>query len=184
MALYLDNASLPSPAWMITGAMARVCVDMGLHKNNPHLSPEERESRKRLFWASYILDQKIALVLGRPPVFRNSQIEVSLPEITEGDESVACPPVTEEGWDGNMRVLNTFRANIIVCQHFEEVTNVNIMNNGAQDDIQRLLAIDGRLARGWEMFPADMTDPRNLDPIEVPLLRREFLPSPLQTKGC
>lgn len=160
----------------MVGAMARICQDIGLHKRQRRISREEAESRKRLFWGAYILDQKIALVLGRPSVFRNAGIEVGLPDSLdiENDQSIACPPVVEEGWNGGQRGLETLRANAYVCRYFEAVSNVEITATGSQEDMQKLLSIDAQLKRGWEIFPADLTDPQSREPIDVPAIRRKY----------
>lgn len=83
MAFYLDKAFLPSPCWMITGAMARVCQDIGIYRRTPAglYSDIEIECRTRLFWAAYIQDRKISMKLGRPVIFRDQHINVGLPGI-------------------------------------------------------------------------------------------------------
>ena len=85
MSLYLDNASLPSPCWMITGAMARVCQDAVLDKEPPpHMFSEtELECRRRLFWAAYIQERKECLKKGRAVVIQDDDVEVSLPRPLE-----------------------------------------------------------------------------------------------------
>ena len=85
MSLYLDNASLPSPCWMMTGAMARVCQDAVLDKEPPpHMFSEtELECRRRLFWAAFIQERKECLKKGRATVMQDDDIEVPLPRLLE-----------------------------------------------------------------------------------------------------
>lgn len=176
MSMYLDSASLPSPTWMIVGAMGRVCQDIGLHKALPSgaRSRTDIECRNRLFWAAFILDQKLALALGRPAIFRSSSIEINLPGMLD-NTGTGCddedPAANLSGWSGDERALSTFRANVNICRYIQDVTELKLTGGGGQEDVTKLLTIDDRLRSAWAEFPPEYTDPRSREPLEVPALR-------------
>jgi hypothetical protein len=180
MSLYLDGASLPSPTWMLVGATGRVCQDIGLHKALPSgaRSRTDLECRNRLLWTAFVLDQNLALALGRPAVFRSEIIEVNLPGLLDNG-GTGCddedPTTTISGWSGDDRALATFRANVNICRYIQDVTELKLTGGGQQDDVNKLLSIDDRLRSAWAEFPPQYTDPRSREPLEVPALRRKLL---------
>ncbi|KAH7381367.1 fungal-specific transcription factor domain-containing protein [Phaeosphaeria sp. MPI-PUGE-AT-0046c] len=62
-----------SQAWLYSGLAFRMVSDLGLHHNNAklqalgHLTVEDLEIRRRLFWSCYFWDKAISLYLGRMP---------------------------------------------------------------------------------------------------------------------
>lgn len=88
MSLYLDKAALPSPCWMICGAMARVCQDIGLHRQPPsgRFSDIELECRSRLFWAACIQDKRVSMKMGRPWILRQDDCDVAPPAAAIADD--------------------------------------------------------------------------------------------------
>src|SRR5690606_17622022 len=59
-----------------------------LHKTTPvnvRLSPEAHETRRRLFWAIFVLDQFISVSQGRTMSFREVEPEADLPRIDNED---------------------------------------------------------------------------------------------------
>ncbi|KAL6251364.1 hypothetical protein RBB50_001573 [Rhinocladiella similis] len=62
-----------SQAWLYSGMAFRMVSDLGLHhssgrgSNLSHLTAEDLEIRKRLFWSCYFWDKAISLYLGRMP---------------------------------------------------------------------------------------------------------------------
>ena len=63
-----------SQAWLYSGMAFRMVTDLGLHHSTAkivllgHLSAEDLEIRRRLFWSCYFWDKAISLYLGRTPV--------------------------------------------------------------------------------------------------------------------
>jgi hypothetical protein len=63
-----------SQAWIYSGLAFRMASDLGLHQSTTrivmlgHLSAEDLEIRRRLFWSCYFWDKAISLYLGRMPV--------------------------------------------------------------------------------------------------------------------
>lgn len=63
-----------SQAWLYSGMAFRMVSDLGLHHSTVnvsslgHLSAEDLEIRRRLFWSCYFWDKAISLYFGRTPV--------------------------------------------------------------------------------------------------------------------
>ncbi|TGZ78819.1 hypothetical protein EX30DRAFT_397506 [Ascodesmis nigricans] len=188
MSIYLDNASLPAPAWMITGSMARVCQDINIDKPPPSdiIDPLEIESRKRLFWAAYIQERKVCLKKGRRVIFRDSEIEVGLPQImepmtpeSERSKGIGRPDsriaedvtgLTAESQDS----LQCLRAQIHISRLCRDLGDVRLEEGGGLRDLQTIQSIDERLKTAWEEFPCYLTDLKNLEPLEMGALRPLF----------
>jgi len=64
---------LISQAWLYSGMAFRMSMDLGLHLSTEsisslsHLTPTDREVRKRAAWSCYLWDKAISLYLGRTP---------------------------------------------------------------------------------------------------------------------
>ena len=101
MSLYLDKAALPSPCWMICGAMARVCQDIGLHRQPPsgRFSDIELECRSRLFWTAYIQDKQVSMKMGRPWILRQNDCDVAPPAVEIADDYGAGAAEEEDDED-------------------------------------------------------------------------------------
>lgn len=200
MAFYLDKAFLPSPCWMITGAMARVCQDIGIYRRTPEglYNDIEIECRTRLFWAAYIQDRKISMKLGRPVIFLDQHIDVRLPGLpgivgiqgnsTKGTGSsqggtgaasssgVASMEERESDYDdGDIKTaLQVFKATIYIAKTSESLLNINLKQNGGDEDIKRLQAVDEMLKKAWEVFPSELTDLSRSDALDLPVVRCEI----------
>ena len=65
--IYLCCGSFQNMADSACGLAVRAAYMLGLHLDPPETMPQrEREMRKRLWWALYVLDSKIGMKLGRP----------------------------------------------------------------------------------------------------------------------
>jgi hypothetical protein len=84
MLFYLDKATLPSPCWMVCGAMTRVYQDIGLHRRPPNVHTNiQFESRARLFWIAYIQDKLVSMKMGRPFVLHQEDCDIVYPDTFE-----------------------------------------------------------------------------------------------------
>ncbi|EWC48957.1 hypothetical protein DRE_00262 [Drechslerella stenobrocha 248] len=90
MAMYFDLAVLPSPSWMTVGSLVRVCQDLGLHRKptDRRFTSEEYEHRSRIFWTSFLLDRKLALQFGRPPMLNEEEIDMDEPGANDTNDLV------------------------------------------------------------------------------------------------
>ncbi|KAF8538634.1 hypothetical protein BDD12DRAFT_740638, partial [Trichophaea hybrida] len=191
MSLYLDNASLPSPCWMITGAMARVCQDVALDKNPPPnlLSEVELESRRRLFWAAYIHERKECLKKGRAVIMHDGDVEVPLPKVLEeetrtnmgesGDGDKQLPSNPSDCVPRNSQLTaeqshQVMTAQIHISMLCSTLMAVRITDNGGSQDLQRIQDLDHKLKCAWDGFPSHFTDLQKAEPLDIGAIRPLF----------
>lgn len=75
----------------------RVALDLGLHRHMPtaDASPDEIQTRLRLWWSIYTLDKLNAAQLGRPCVLRFVETDTPLPDMDHPDELELSSPLGE-----------------------------------------------------------------------------------------
>ncbi|KAI5852496.1 hypothetical protein DFP73DRAFT_602296 [Morchella snyderi] len=173
MAFYLDKAFLPSPCWMITGAMARVCQDIGIYRHTPSGLYDDItvECRTRLFWAAYIQDRKISMKLGRPIIFLDQHIDVGLPGLPVANMIDHQDDFNDQETETSLQV---FKATIYIAKASENLLNIELKQNGGEEDVKHLQNIDEMLKKAWEVFPSEMTDLRRSDVLDLPAVRPLF----------
>ncbi|KAJ5589832.1 hypothetical protein N7450_003804 [Penicillium hetheringtonii] len=76
--------------WHMVGIAARMCFEMGLHRNQTyhtpttsHSSPEllaESETRRRCFWSVLDMDRVVSITLGRPLAIHLEDVDTALPD--------------------------------------------------------------------------------------------------------
>jgi hypothetical protein len=70
----------------------RYCIDHGLHRQAPSLTPGLDERRKRIFWTAYMLERSVARTMGRPHSISDRDIDVGLPanidDELDGEEEI------------------------------------------------------------------------------------------------
>ncbi|PWN21568.1 hypothetical protein BCV69DRAFT_173938 [Microstroma glucosiphilum] len=73
----------------------RVALDLGLHRHMPttDASPDELQTRLRLWWSIYTLDKLNAAQLGRPCVLRFVETDTPLPDTDHPDELEVLSPL-------------------------------------------------------------------------------------------
>jgi len=184
MSIYLDNASLLSPCWMVTGSMARVCQDVVLDRvPQPDLYTEQQlESRRRLFWAAYIQERKACLQKSREMVLRDSDIEIPFPKALEDEDQIASRPVdpdTRESFCSSYKLeesLHVMIAQINVGNLCSTLINMTLLDNGGMRDQHQAQSIDTKLMRAWEQFPPHLTNLKDFAPLDIGALRRNCCP--------
>ncbi|KAE9978160.1 hypothetical protein BLS_000838 [Venturia inaequalis] len=67
-------------AWTFFGLAMKMCIELGLHRKRRSWKISfESELNKRLFWSAYAYDRELAIVMGRPPLISDHDIDVDLP---------------------------------------------------------------------------------------------------------
>lgn len=81
--------------WSFLGNVVGMAHNLGLHLEcRMYAIPaKERRLRRRLWWATYIEDKWLSLLLGRPPHIQHEECDVS--ELTESDFQAPGALVTE-----------------------------------------------------------------------------------------
>lgn len=73
-----------SAAWLYAGTAFRMIIDLGMHvdatmlSNIRHLSDEDIEIRRRVFWGAFVVDKIQSLYQGRPASLQDFDTKVSL----------------------------------------------------------------------------------------------------------
>ncbi len=62
------------------GLATRICIEIGLHRRvSPHFRPRLcAEMKRRIFWSSYCLDRQVSIILGRPFVRSDRDIDAEV----------------------------------------------------------------------------------------------------------
>lgn len=82
-AVYTCGGSFHNLMNSTVGMAVSTAYMLGLHLDPPPTMPEkERETRRRLWWAVYLMDSKSAMKLGRPFMLSSSYVMPSLPSDT------------------------------------------------------------------------------------------------------
>lgn len=188
MSLYLDKATLPSPCWMICGAMSRVCQDIGLHRRPPPgaYTDVQLEARSRLFWVAYVQDKRVSLKMGRPSILRSEDCDVPYPGTMEYTGISRVPTnLDEAGGQPNpiipmpqgvdldylsAHALETANAVILGAKSCELISAVKLAD-GADRDMAHLTSIDQKLQQYWEQFPEDLRDYEKQTPLDTSATR-------------
>ena len=83
--IYLLGSSRINQAWYTFGTAGQMVLALGVHQRRfsqsfgGSSSLVEVEMRKRVFWAAYTLDKYLSIILGRPRVFRDEDIDQHFP---------------------------------------------------------------------------------------------------------
>ena len=191
MSLYLDKATLPSPCWMICGAMARVCQDIGLHRQPPieRFTNVQLECRVRLFWVAYVQDKRISMKMGRPCILRQEDCNIVYPGVIDGTgvgTALLCPqsggvPVgglPKESPDVvhhraiAQRALDSLAATVGVCKVVEELLGHRFTSGESPDQqMQKMTQLSNKLNECWKQFPQELTDPAPTTALDLPSVR-------------
>ena len=80
--MYMDLAR-PPIAWKLISAAARMCLDMGLHRQPVEATGPGATKQRLLFWFIYASDKGLALNFGRTPNIHDYDITIERPRVPE-----------------------------------------------------------------------------------------------------
>lgn len=86
--LYLLGASRMNQAWFNFGPTVQLIMAIGLHRKrmrSSSLSLISHECSKRVLWCSFTLDQYLSLILGRPRLLREEDIDQEYPTLVNDE---------------------------------------------------------------------------------------------------
>jgi hypothetical protein len=92
--LYLLGTSRMNQAWFNFGPTVQLLMALGLHRRNAYTrtlnssSPGEvaLECSKRVLWCSFTLDEYLSLILGRPRLLREEDIDQDFPALVNDEQ--------------------------------------------------------------------------------------------------
>ncbi|KAL2797846.1 fungal-specific transcription factor domain-containing protein [Aspergillus keveii] len=83
MVLYLISSSRANKAWFTLGTAIQLMMALGLHRRSNRDNTGEnliqRECRRRTVWCSYTLDKYLSVILGRPRLWHDGDVDEELP---------------------------------------------------------------------------------------------------------
>ncbi|KAF8312877.1 hypothetical protein DL93DRAFT_2042574, partial [Clavulina sp. PMI_390] len=81
LASFLASINSLPQAWLLCGQAVRTAQDLGLHRSpqHLHLTPIDKETRRKVWWCVYGLDRMLAVALGRPLGIDDADCDVELP---------------------------------------------------------------------------------------------------------
>jgi hypothetical protein len=80
-ARYLQTTSRGEECWNVLGLAIRTAQGLCLHRDPPETdTPPVRETKRRVWYAAYMLDMHWSMIYHRPPATRSADFSVSIPE--------------------------------------------------------------------------------------------------------
>ncbi|GAA5998630.1 uncharacterized protein JCM10292_007114 [Rhodotorula paludigena] len=101
-----------SSAWMTNGMAIRMAQDLGLFRDVEkwflpiqRFTHEEKQTRKRIWWACVILDRYTSSYIGRPGTIHERDYDCGFPSEDEPDEHEQWRPIRVDGteWTSNAK---------------------------------------------------------------------------------
>ncbi|KAI9932472.1 hypothetical protein ASPWEDRAFT_22249 [Aspergillus wentii DTO 134E9] len=91
MVLYFLCSSRANRAWFTFGTMVQLMMCLGLHRKqsvSEWATPDHivLECQKRIFWCAYTLDKYLSLILGRPRLLQDEDVDQELPTAVNDDD--------------------------------------------------------------------------------------------------
>ncbi|KAK5166575.1 uncharacterized protein LTR77_008118 [Saxophila tyrrhenica] len=91
--LYLLNTSRLNGAWYMFGTTVQLVHALGLHRSRVKMVSQSdaivRECRRRCFWSAFTLDVYLSVMLGRPTMIHDDDIDQLHPESVNDDDITA-----------------------------------------------------------------------------------------------
>lgn len=92
---YLLTQSRVNHCWRTFGIVSQLALAVGLNRSTRvGLSNIEIECRRRTFWCAYTLDVHLSVVLGRPQLFHDDDIDTEYPADVEDERLVEAQSAT------------------------------------------------------------------------------------------
>jgi hypothetical protein len=121
------GTSRTNQAWYLFGTTAQLILSLGLHTKRHSRSSHtgsgliEAECRKRVFWSAYALDKYFNIILGRPGIFRDEDIDQQLPARLNDSELGMDKGKPRTGW--NQCIMD---APVYHIKYAHPTTNLNV----------------------------------------------------------
>ncbi|KAJ6043266.1 uncharacterized protein N7446_001462 [Penicillium canescens] len=176
MVLYLLSSSRAHKAWFTFGTTVQLMMALGYHSKRPRLGTDEedliqKECQRRVLWCSYTLDKYLSVILGRPRLWQDEDLDEDLPDrINDQDLSRHEKRMSKRDCLMDAPVFHTMLARILT-QAAKEPYVVTGVSTKAQIDIIRLFC--GRVAEWQAELPAFLSGIIQPDSL-VPGLRRQL----------
>ncbi|EPS36268.1 hypothetical protein H072_10331 [Dactylellina haptotyla CBS 200.50] len=173
LSMYLDIAALPSPTWMTVGCLARVCQDLGLHRkpSDGKFTPAEYEHRSRIFWCTFMMDRKLALQFGRPPILNEEEIDMDEPGKNDTSDLINATFENAPAGTNTFSSVSLLQKLIANARFIDPILRLNVEPGNEIQIEYRINEIEEKLDMIEKGFPEGILDWENSGPIEPVLLK-------------
>ncbi|KAK5052048.1 hypothetical protein LTR84_002852 [Exophiala bonariae] len=155
MGQYLQGTQKSIEAWVVHGLAVKAAIQLGIHSSeaSKHLTPLEREVRKRTWFGCVIHDRALALTFGRPCTIPDDYVKLELPK-EDGFYPVPSASNSSEARNSiNIHFLNaTIQVYNILWAIIEQLYGQNIGCGGSlntNEIVTRLFSLEQKLS-SWE----------------------------------
>ncbi|KAF9083462.1 hypothetical protein BGX27_004118, partial [Mortierella sp. AM989] len=135
-----------------------MALDLGLHRKCDRWIPDKQiqEARKRVFWCVYGADCSISNITGRRPMIDDSEVDVALPLISEGDSEVATSQTLflvqmSKLW----RIFRNIKRYVFNAVEVQDMVPGSLPKGYEQQLIQWQLQLPAALRFSFDMKPGD-----------------------------
>lgn len=108
--LYLLQTSRMNKAWYTLGSVFHITLSLGMHRRRDHkrdfpfMSRRQNyitsECSKRTFWAAYVIDRYLSIVLGRPRLYQDEDVDQEFPDqVNDEDVTLQGPSMANDPVD-------------------------------------------------------------------------------------
>lgn len=108
--LYLLQTARMNQAWYVFGSVVPIVSALGLHRKasrerngasrSPNVDYIASQGRKRTFWVVYTIDKYLSVVLGRPRLYHDDDIDQEYPDkVNDEDMTPQGPSLLEPSMD-------------------------------------------------------------------------------------
>lgn len=196
MVLYLLSSSRPNKAWFTFGVTTQLIVTLGMHRKRPSTGadPIEEQCRRRLFWCSYVVDKYLSIMLGRPRLLRDDDMDQEMPDCIDDERLTSGKPRSlDTDCEMSGALAHMRLAEILSCA-VQEQYSIRPRSDAErlQSSIRRIKEID----IWYSQLPAFMSSSVSLKTLSQ-LYRRQhtvlqlahrhalmFITRPLLLRGC
>ncbi len=198
------GSSRTNQAWYLFGTTAQLILSLGLHsRRHSWTTPSENtvieaECRKRVFWSAYTLDKYFNIILGRPGIFRDQDVDQQLPARVNDSELGTEAGKKRSAWNQCIMDAPVYHIKYVHITHYFQdylrrsvkvalltIRRLSRIIHGLCNDLYSIHTIsnEDRLAyaekwtaelRAWKNDLPAFLEPTKVDPsILVPIFQRQ-----------
>ncbi|GLA54087.1 hypothetical protein AnigIFM63604_011616 [Aspergillus niger] len=177
MVLYLLSSSRAQKAWFVFGTTVQLMMALGLHNRRARRLHEEEEDlvqqecQRRLVWCSYTLDKYLSVILGRPRLWHDEDLDEDLPtRVNDEDLTMRERRLTRRDCVMDAPVFHAVLAQILTQAAKKPYVLAGLSD---QMEIETIRGLCGEVAK-WQAelppFLSGVIQPSSL----VPVFRRQL----------
>lgn len=176
MVLYLLCTSRARKAWFTFGATVQLMMALGMHSKRPRRPVEtedlvQKECRRRVVWCSYTLDKYLSVILGRPRLWQDEDMDEDLPtRVNDQDLTSHESRASKRDCLMDAPVFHTLLSQILTQAAKEPYVVTGISSREEISTIQILCGLVGDWQNKLPPFLSGAIQPSTL----IPVFRRQL----------